>query len=127
MDHSLQIWIIVVSIALIACTVVQIVTIGIFIRVLKLVRPKEGQQSLREIAEKSITAIEALERVTRTLGKMLDDIKRPVEEVATISHRQLSHADRVVGDVLDGVERVNHEVSAILTWPSRQARALSAG
>lgn len=127
MDRTLQIWLIVISLALIASMFMQIFLVSILIRLLAAVRPRPGQHGLVEIADRAGAALEGADRAIRTTVDMLEEIRPVVHQAATVSRRQLSHADRVLGDVLTGVSRIQSDVSYVRNWPVREARAWSAG
>jgi hypothetical protein len=127
MDRTLQIWLIVISLALIASIFVQIFLMAIFIRLLSILRPKPGQRGVHEIADRALEAIENTDRAIKVTVNMLEEIRPVVNQAASVSLRQISHADRVLGDALDGVARIQRDVSIVRKWPIREARALSAG
>ncbi len=127
MDHNLQIWVIVVTVVLIASVFMQIFIMGVFIRLLAIFRPKPGQRGLQEFVERATVACEHADRAIRTTAEILDHIKPVVNEAASVSLRQLSHADQVVEEVLTDVDRMHRDVTAVRNWPVREARALSAG
>jgi len=127
MDRTLQIWMVVVSLALIASIFVQIFLMAIFIRVLAILRPKPGQRGIHEIAEKALETIENTDRAIKLTVNMLEEIKPVVSQAASVSRRQISHADQVFEDALEGVARIQRNVGFVRNWPFRQARALSAG
>ncbi len=127
MDSTLKIWLIVISLALIASIAVQIFLMAIFIRLLSILRPKPGQRGIHQIADRALEAIENTNRAMKAAVNMLEEIKPVVNQAASVSRRQLSHADQVLGDALDGVARIQRDVSIVRNWPIREARALSAG
>lgn len=112
MDRNLQGWLIVVSLALIASIAIQIF---IMERLLALLRSSTERHGLREIVDKAFDALDALDRASKTAAQILEQIKPTVDQAASISRRQLSHADQVVGEVLTGVERINHGIGAAIT------------
>ena len=124
MDRDLQIWLIVVSVALIASVAIQLFIIG---RLLVLVRFSLGRHNLHEIVDKAFDALDRVDRTTEAANQLLEQIRPTVDQVAGISQRQLPRADQVVGEVLTSVQRINHDVNAAISWPSREAHAWSAG
>jgi len=127
MDRTLQIWLIVISLALIASIFVRIFLMAIFIRLLSILRPKPGQRGIHEIADRALEAIENTDRAIKVTVNMLEEIRPVVNQAASVSRRQISHADQVLGDALDGVARIQCDVSIVRNWPIREARALSVG
>lgn len=127
MDRTLQIWLIVISLALLASIFLQIFLMTIFNRLLSLLRPKPGQRGFREIADRALEAIEGTERAIELTVDILEEVEPVVNQAASVSRRQLSHADQVVGNALERVARIQHDVSIVRNWPIREARALSAG
>jgi hypothetical protein len=127
MDHNLQIWLIVISLALVASAAMQIFIAGVFARLLMLLRPSVGRAGLTEIADRALEAVEFADRATRSIVEILEQGKPVVDEAAGVSRRHLSHADQVVGEVLTGIERINHAANGVMMWPFHEARAWSAG
>ena len=127
MDRTLQIWLIVITLALIASIFVQIFLMAIFVRVLSIVRPEPGQGGIREIADRALEAIENTDRAIKSTVNMLEEIRPVVNQAASVSRRQISHADQVLGDALDGAARIQRDVSIVGNWQIREARALSVG
>jgi hypothetical protein len=126
MDHNLEIWIIAGCIALSVSAVVQLFFMAAFLRVAALLRPAPGRPSPSEILDKVIETTATLERVTKSMAQMLDELKPVVDQVSTVSLRQVNHADQVVGEVLTTVERINSSVNSAISRPFREAHALSA-
>lgn len=122
-----QIWLIVVSLALIVSLAVQIFVMAVFIRLLMRLRPAPGGWGLREIFDKTLQAAISIDRAARTACEMLEQINPPVRHAASISERRLAHADRVAGEVLTTIERINYNVGTIAGWPFREVFAWSAG
>lgn len=127
MERTLQIWLIVISFALIASIFVQIFLMAIFIRLLSILRPKPGQRGVHEIADRALEAIENTDRAIKVTVNLLEEIRPVVNQASSVLCRQISHADRVLGDALDGVGRIQRDVGIVRKWPIREARALSAG
>jgi len=127
MDRTLQIWLIVISLALLASVFFQIFLMATFIRILSILRPKPGQRSLAEIVDRTYEAIEGTDRAIKLTVEMLKEVEPVVIQAASASRRQIMHADQVVGDALDTVARIQQDVSTVRNWPIREARALSAG
>ena len=124
MDQVLQILLIAVALALIASIAIQIFLMG---RLLSLLRSGLGRHALHEIVDKAFEALEGVDRATQAATQVMEQIKPTVQQVASVSQRQLSHANQVVDEVLTGVERINHNVNAAIRWPSREAHAWSTG
>jgi hypothetical protein len=95
MDRTLQIWLIVISLALIASIFVQIFLMAIFIRLLSILRPKPGQRGIHEIADRALEAIENTDRAIKVALNMLEEIRPVVNQAASVSRRHISHADQV--------------------------------
>jgi hypothetical protein len=127
MDPTLQIWMIVISLALLASILLQIFLMATFIRLLTHLRPKPEQRGLREITDRALEAIEGADRAIKVTVDMLEEVRPVVNQAASVSRRQLSHADQVVGNALDGLARIQHDVNLVRNWPMREARALSTG
>ena len=127
MDRTLQIWLIVISLALLASIFLQIFLMATFIRILSIVRPKQGQRSFGEIADRAYQATDGADRAIKLTVDMLKEVEPVVSQAASVSRRQIMHADQVVGDALEGVARIQHDVSLVRNWPLRKTRALSAG
>ena len=100
---------------------------AILIRLLSLLRPKPGQRGVREIANRALEAIEGADRALKLTVDMLEEVRPVVNQAASISQRQLSHADQVVGNALEGVARIQRDVSIVRNWPIREAHALTVG
>ena len=124
MDQVLQILLIAVALALIASISIQIFLMG---RLLGVLRSGLGRHPLNEIVDKAFETLDGVDRATQAATQVMKQIKPTVEQVASVSQRQLSHADQVVNEVLTGVERINHDVNAAIRWPAREAHAWSAG
>jgi hypothetical protein len=127
MTHDLQTWVIVLSLALLASVMLQIFFMGILLRLLRALRPRPGQCGLWDLTDRALVALNDADRATRTTVEILEQIKPVVEQAASISRRQLSHADQVVEEFLTGVERIERDVNTVRNWPVREARAWSAG
>jgi hypothetical protein len=127
MDRTLQIWLIDISLALIASIFVQIFLMAIFIRLLSILCPKPGQRGIHEIADRALEAIENTDRAIKVTVNMLEEIRPVVNQAASVSRRQISHVDQVVVDALDGISRIQRDVSIVRNWPIREARGLSVG
>jgi|ERR1700722_18528161 hypothetical protein len=127
MDRTLQIWLIVISLALLASIFLQIFLMSVFIQLLSALRPKPGQRSLGEIADRAYEVIEGADRAMKVTVEMLKEVEPVVIQAASVSRRGIMHADQVVGDALEGVARIQHDVNIVTNWPFREARALSAG
>jgi signal transduction histidine kinase len=128
MERDLQIWLIIVFLALLIA--IQIFVIAFLIRVLNLLKPASGNGGLRDIAAKVVETMEALSRTTKTTNEFLTQIRPTVEQAVSISRRQLSHADQVVGEALKNVERMNQavqEVAATVSVSFSEVLAISAG
>ena len=128
MERDLQIWLIIVFLALLIA--IQIFVIAFLIRVLNLLKPAPGSGGVRDIAAKVVETMEALSRTTKTTNEFLTQIRPTVEQAVSISRRQLSHADQVVGEALKNVERINqalHDVAAAVSVSFSEAHAISAG
>jgi signal transduction histidine kinase len=128
MERDLQIWLIVVFLALLIA--IQVFVIAFLIRVLNLLKPAPGNGGVRDIAAKVVETMEALNRTTKTVNEFLTQIRPTVEQAVSISRRQLSHADQVVGEALNNVERINqavHNVAAAVSVSFSEAHAISAG
>ena len=128
MERDLQIWLIIVFLALLIA--IQVFVIAFLMRVLKLLRPTTGSAGVRDIAAKVAETMEALNRTAKTTNEFLTQIRPTVEQAVAVSRRQLSHADRVVGEVLNNVERVNqaiHSFAAAISVSFSEAHAISAG
>jgi hypothetical protein len=126
MDRNLEIWVIVGCIALALSAVVQIFFMAAFLRLAALFRPVPGRPGPSEILDKIIETTATLERVTKSMAQIVDELKPVVNQVSTVSSRQINHADQVVGEVLTTVERINSSVNSAISRPFREAHALSA-
>ena len=124
MDHSLQIWIIVISAVLILSVGIEIFVLVVFVKLLTALRPVPGRRSLQEIADKAYQTLDSVDKTAKSMDQILIQVKPTIDQATSISQRQLTHADQVVGDMLTGVERLNTVVSAVSNLPSR---AMSAG
>jgi hypothetical protein len=127
MDSTLQIWLIVISLALLASIFLQIFLMATFIRLLSVLRPKPGQRSIAEIADRTYEAIASLDRTLKVTVNMLEEVEPVVAQAASVSRRQIMHADQVVGDALNAVARIQRDVTIVRNWPVRQSRAVTAG
>ena len=128
MERDLQIWLIIIFLALLIA--IQIFVIAFLIRVLNLLKPTPGSAGVREIAAKVVDTMEALNRTTKTANEFLAQIRPTVEQAMNVSSRQLSHADKVVGEVLNNVDRINQplrDFAAAVNVSFSEAHALSAG
>jgi len=128
MERDLQIWLIIVFLALLIA--IQVFVIAFLIRVLNLLKPTPGSAGVRDVTAKVVETMEALNRTTKTTNEFLTQIRPTVEQAVSISRRQLSHADKVVGEVLDNVERINqtvHNFAAAVSVSLSEAHAISAG
>jgi len=127
MDRNLQIWFIVITFGPIATMFMHIFLVSILIRLQAALRPRPGQRSLLEIADRAGAALEGADRAIRTTVDILEEIKPVVHQTASVSRRELPHADRVFGDAPTGVARIQSDVSYLRSCPMREARAWSAG
>jgi uncharacterized protein YoxC len=128
MERDLQIWLIIVFLAILIA--IQVFVIAFLIRVLNLLKPTPGSAGVRDIAVKVVETMEALNRTTKTTNEFLTQIRPTVEQAVNISRRQLSHADQVIGEVLNNVERINQavrEFAAAVSVSFSEAHAISAG
>src|ERR1700722_10738457 len=123
MDHSLQIWIIVISAVLILSVGIEIFVLVVFVKLLTALRPVPGRRSLQEIADKAYQTLDSVDKTAKSMDQILIQVKPTIDQATSISQRQLTHADQVVGDVLTGVERLNTVVSAVSNLPSRAMSA----
>jgi hypothetical protein len=126
-DYTLQLWLIVISLALLASIILQLFLVSIFIRPLSALRPKSGQRSLAQIADRAYETIEDADGAIRATVDMLMEAEPVVSHAASASGRQIMRADQVIGDALDGVARIQQDVRIVRNWPIREARALHAG
>ena len=128
MERDLQIWLIIIFLALLIA--IQIFVIVFLIRVLNLLKPTPGSAGVRDIAGKVVETMEALNRTTKTTNEFLTQIRPAVEQAVSISRRQLSRADKVVGEVLNNVERINqtaHSFATAVGVSFSEVHAVSAG
>ena len=128
MERDFQIWLIVFFLGL--HIGIQLLIIVFLIRMLNLLKPTLGTPGVRDIATKAVATMEAVNRATTTTAELMTQIRPTVQQAASISKRQLSHADQVVGDVLDSVEGINqavHDVAAAIGASLREAHAVSVG
>ena len=128
MQHDLQIWLIVILLALLSA--IQLFTITFLIRLANLVKPAPGAPGIHEIAARIMETIEGMHRAAKITTELLGQIRPTVEQAAIVSRRQLAHADQVIEEVLEDVERINqgvHNVAGAVRFPFREAFALSAG
>ena len=129
MQHDLQIWLIVILLALLSA--IQLFIITFLIRLANLVKPTPGAPpGIHEIAARIMETMEGMHRAAKITTELLGQISPTVEQAAIVSRRQLAHADQVIEEVLEDVERINqgvHYVAAAVRFPFREAFALSAG
>jgi hypothetical protein len=128
MERDLQIWLIIVFLALLIA--IQVFVIAFLIRVLNLLKPAPGNGGVRDIAAKVVETMEALNNTTKTVNEFLTQIRPTVEQAVSISRRQLSHADQVVCEALNNVERINqavYNVASAVSVSFSEAHAISAG
>ena len=128
MQHDLQMWLIIIFLALLIA--IQLFFITFLIRLASLLKPVPGRPGFQEIAARIIETMEGLNRTSKTITQLADQIRHTVTQAAVVSSRQLAHADQVIGEVLRDVERINervHNVAAAVRLPIREAHALSAG
>jgi uncharacterized protein YoxC len=128
MERDLQIWLIIIFLALLIA--IQVFVIAFLIRVLNLLKPTAGSAGVRDIAAKVVNTMEALTTTTKTANEFLTQIRPTVEQAVNVSRRQLSQADKVVGEVLNNVERINRPLRDFATAVSvsfSEAHAISAG
>ena len=126
MDRNIEIWVIVGCTALAVSAIVQVFFMAALLRLASLLRPAPGRLGPSEILDKVIETTATLERVTKSMAQMLDELKPVVAEFSSVSSRQVNHADQVVGEVLTTVERINSSVNSAISRPFREAHALSA-
>jgi hypothetical protein len=128
MERDLQIWLIIIFLALLIA--IQVFVIAFLIRVLNLLKPMPGSAGVRDLAGKVVETMEALNRTTKTANEFLTQIRPTVEQAVSISKRQLSQADKVVGEFLNNAERINRAVrdfAAAVSVSFGEAHAISAG
>lgn len=128
MDFNFQIWLIVVSLALICSVMLQIVLMTVIVRLLAMARRiTGGGAGINEIFDKVLHAATAIDRAAGAAGDTLEQLNLQINHMSNISEKRLADADRVAGEVLTTVERINHDVAAFTGWPFREAMAWSAG
>jgi hypothetical protein len=124
MEPTLQIVLIVVALALLASIAIQVFMMA---RLLSFFRSGMGRRGLDQIIDKAFDAVDGVDRATSAATEVLEKLKPSVEHLASVSQRQLSHADQVVDEVLSSVGSINHNVNAAIHWPAREAHAWTAG
>ena len=128
MQHDIQIWLVIIFLALLIA--IQLFIVTFLIRVSNLVKPAPGKPGLHEIATRIVETTEAMNRAAKIASQLLDQIRPTVSQAAIVSSRQIAHADQVIGEVLADVERINQgvrDVAAAVRVPIREVQALSAG
>jgi hypothetical protein len=127
MDRSLQVWLFVIALALIASIFVQIFLMAIITRQLSTLRPKPGHRGIHEIADRVLEALKDTDRAIKVTVNMLEEIRPVMNHAASVSRRQITYADQVLGNFLDGIVHIQRDMRMVRSWSIREARDLSSG